>query len=270
MGWTNPWVLAGLIGGVALLGVFVLVEMRVSDPMFPLKLFRDLTFSSGNAASLLGSIARGGLQFMLIIWLQGIWLPLHGYDYADTPLWAGIYLLPLTVGFLLAGPIAGRLSDRYGARWFAAAGLLVMSLSFAGLLLIPTDFSYPVFAVLVFLQGAGGGLFAAPEHRARHVERAGPPARGRLRHAVDVHERRHGPVDRRLLLPDGGRAGQLAAADAPQWTDRAGRARPGGPDASPDCRRSARCSRRSSATTRSSNCSDRRSSATCRRPTWPR
>jgi MFS family permease len=162
MGWTSPWVLIGLIGGVALLGAFVVVEMRVSEPMFPLHLFRDRTFTSGNAASLLGSIARGGLQFMLIIWLQGIWLPLHGYDYAETPLWAGIYLLPLTVGFLVAGPISGRLSDRYGARWFAAAGLLVMSLAFAGLLLIPTNFGYPVFAVLVFLQGAGGGLFAAP------------------------------------------------------------------------------------------------------------
>ena len=52
---------------------------------------------------------------MLIIWLQGIWLPLHGYDYESTPLWAGIYLLPLTVGFLVAGPASGWLSDRFGA-----------------------------------------------------------------------------------------------------------------------------------------------------------
>ena len=162
MGWSNPWVIAGLVGGAALLAVFCLIESRVAQPMFPLHLFRLGAFSTGNAASLLGAIARGGLQFMLIIWLQGIWLPLHGYDYADTPLWAGIYLLPLTVGFLAAGPIAGRLSDRFGARWFAAAGLIIMSLSFTGLLLIPTDFSYPVFAFLVFLNGVGGGLFAAP------------------------------------------------------------------------------------------------------------
>jgi MFS family permease len=162
MGWTNPWVLAGLIGGVAMLIAFVVVETRVAEPMFPLRLFRDPIFSGGNAASLLASIARGGLQFMLIIWLQGIWLPLHGYDYADTPLWAGIYLIPLTVGFLVSGPIAGRLSDRYGHRQFAAAGLVVMSASFAGLLLIPTNFGYPIFAFLVFLQGAAGGLFAAP------------------------------------------------------------------------------------------------------------
>jgi MFS family permease len=162
MGWTDPWVLAGLIGGVGLLVVFGIVENRVAEPMFPLKLFRVTAFSSGNAASLLGSIARGGLQFMLIIWLQGIWLPLHGYDYAATPLWAGIYLLPLTFGFLVAGPLAGHLSDRFGARLFAAGGLVVMAVSFAGLLMLPSDFDYGVFAVLVFLNGLGGGLFAAP------------------------------------------------------------------------------------------------------------
>jgi MFS family permease len=161
-GWTNPWVLTGLIGGFAVLVLFCIIESRISDPMFPLVLFRSRAFAAGNAASLLGSIARGGLQFMLIIWLQGIWLPLHGYDYADTPLWAGIYLLPLTVGFLAAGPISGYLSDRYGARPFAAGGLALMAVSFAGLLLIPSDFNYGVFALLVFLNGLGGGLFAAP------------------------------------------------------------------------------------------------------------
>jgi MFS family permease len=162
MGWTNPWVLAGLVGGVAMLVLFCLVETKVAEPMFPLGLFRIAAFAGGNAAALLGSIARGGLQFMLIIWLQGIWLPLHGYDYADTPLWAGIYLLPLTVGFLAAGPVAGWLSDHYGARLFAAAGFVVMAGSFAGLLLLPTDFSYWAFAGMVFLNGLGGGLFAAP------------------------------------------------------------------------------------------------------------
>ncbi|MDQ1374924.1 MAG: hypothetical protein QOJ09_2262, partial [Actinomycetota bacterium] len=111
MGWSSPWVLFELIGGLALLGVFCLIETKVPEPMFHLELFRIRAFTAGNAASLLSSIGRGGLQFMLIIWLQGIWLPLHGYDYADTPLWAGIYLLPLTVGFLIAGPISGHLSD---------------------------------------------------------------------------------------------------------------------------------------------------------------
>ncbi len=162
MGWTDPWVLTGLLGGTAVLGVFCAVERRVAEPMFPLRLFRDPVFTGGNLATLLGSVARGGLQFMLIVWLQGIWLPLHGYDYADTPLWAGIYLVPLTAGFLAAGPVAGYLSDRFGARLFAAGGLLVMAASFAGLLALPTDFGYPAFALLVLLNGLGGGLFAAP------------------------------------------------------------------------------------------------------------
>ncbi|WP_235437797.1 MFS transporter [Kitasatospora griseola] len=162
MGWTNPWVLTGLVGGAAVLVAFCVIETRIAEPMFPLRLFRDPVFAGGNLATLLGSVARGGLQFMLIVWLQGIWLPLHGYDYADTPLWAGIYLVPLTVGFLAAGPIAGYLSDRFGARLFAAGGLVVMAGSFAGLLLLPTDFGYLWFALLVFLNGLGGGLFAAP------------------------------------------------------------------------------------------------------------
>ncbi|WP_426504197.1 MFS transporter [Dactylosporangium sp. McL0621] len=161
-GWTNPWVLTGLIGGVAVLGVFTWIERHVAEPMFPLGLFKIRAFAYGNIAGLLAAIARGGLQFMLIIWLQGIWLPLHGYTYESTPLWAGIYLLPLTVGFLAAGPIAGHLSDKYGTRLFAAFGLIVMALSFGGLLILPTDFSYWAFALLVFLNGLGGGLFAAP------------------------------------------------------------------------------------------------------------
>ncbi|GAB3600528.1 MFS transporter [Angustibacter peucedani] len=161
-GWANPWVVAGLVAGVVLLVVFWLVERRVEHPMFHLELFRDRTFALGNAATLLASVARGGLQFMLIIWLQGVWLPLHGYDYEQTPLWAGIYLVPLTIGFLAAGPVSGHLSDRYGSRLFAAVGLGVATLSFVGLLLLPVNFSYGWFAALIALNGVGSGLFAAP------------------------------------------------------------------------------------------------------------
>jgi MFS family permease len=161
-GWLNPWVLAGLIGGVALLVAFVAIELKTTDPMFNLSLFRNRAFALGNLAGLLASTGRGGLQFMLIIWLQGIWLPLHGYDYESTPLWAGIYLLPLTVGFLIAGPVSGYLSDRYGARSFAAAGMLLTGATFIGLLLIPVDFRYWQFAVLVFLNGIGSGMFSSP------------------------------------------------------------------------------------------------------------
>jgi len=161
-GWLNPWVLAGLIGGVLLLAAFVVIETRVAEPMFHLGLFRDRTFAFGNLAGLLASISRGGMQFMLIIWLQGIWLPLHGYDYAQTPLWAGIYLLPLTIGFLVAGPVSGWLSDRFGVRAFAVGGALVVAASFVGLVLLPVDFPYWLFAVLIAASGIGSGLFSSP------------------------------------------------------------------------------------------------------------
>jgi len=145
-----------------LLTAFCLVEQRVEAPMFDLKLLRIRAFAAGNAATLLASIARGGLQFMLIIWLQGIWLPLHNYDFAVTPLWSGIYLLPLTFGFVVSGPVSGWLSDRHGARAFASGGLLVSAAAFGGLLVLPTDFRYGLFAVLIFVAGAGMGLFSAP------------------------------------------------------------------------------------------------------------
>ncbi|WP_414642151.1 MFS transporter [Actinocrinis sp.] len=161
-GWTNPLVLGLLSGGVVLLLLFGVIETRVAEPMFQLGLFRIRAFAAGNAAALLTAIARGGLQFMLIIWLQGIWLPLHGYDFADTPLWAGISMLPLTAGFLVAGPLCGFLSDRFGARLFATSGLVLMAGAFVGLLLLPVDFSYAAFAVLVFVSGVGQGMFSAP------------------------------------------------------------------------------------------------------------
>ncbi|WP_414639872.1 MFS transporter [Actinocrinis sp.] len=161
-GWTNPLVLGLLSGGVCLLLLFGVIETRVAEPMFQLGLFRIRAFAAGNAAALLTAIARGGLQFMLIIWLQGIWLPLHGYDFADTPLWAGISMLPLTAGFLVAGPLCGFLSDRFGARLFATSGLVLMAGAFLGLLLLPVDFPYAAFAVLVFVSGVGQGMFSAP------------------------------------------------------------------------------------------------------------
>jgi MFS family permease len=162
MGWTSPVVLTGLIGGVALLAVFCVIETRVASPMFDLHLMRIRAFAAGVGATLLAAIARGGLQFMLIIWLQGIWLPLHGYAFKDTPLWSGIYLLALTFGFIVSGPLSGFLSDKHGARAFASGGLIVSAAAFAGLLFIPTNFSYPEFALLIFVAGAGMGLFSAP------------------------------------------------------------------------------------------------------------
>src|ERR1700690_1807250 len=165
-GWTNPWVLLGVFGGVGVLGLFVVIEMRVESPMFRLELFKLRAFTAGNIAALLAALGRGGLQFMLIIWLQGIWLPQHGYSFARTPLWAGIYMIPLTVGFLLVGPISGVLSDRYGARSFATAGLVIAGATFLLLELLPMNFTYVWFALLIFLFAVGMGLFFSPNQAA--------------------------------------------------------------------------------------------------------
>ncbi len=162
MGWTNPAIVGALGGGVALLALFVAIEARTSAPMFELRLFRIRAFAAGSAATLAASVARGGLQFMLVIWLQGIWLPLHGYAYEDTPLWAGIAMLPLTAGFFVAGPASGYLSDRTGTRALAAGGMLVFAASFVGLIALPIDFPYAAFALLVFASGIGMGMFSAP------------------------------------------------------------------------------------------------------------
>jgi MFS family permease len=162
MGWTNPAVVALLAGGAALLGAFVAIERRIAEPMIQLGLFRIRAFTAGNLAGFAVSTARGGLQFVLVIWLQGIWLPLHGYNYSDTPLWAGIFLLPLTAGFLIAGPTAGFLSDRFGARGFATAGAVLFGATFVGLMTLPVDFPYWSFAVLIALNGIGSGMFGAP------------------------------------------------------------------------------------------------------------
>jgi MFS family permease len=198
-GWTSPWVLGGLAAGVALLIAFGIIETKIAEPMFRMSLFKIRAFAAGNAASLMGAIARGGLQFMLVIWLAGIWLPLHGYDYVDTPLWAGIYMLPLTAGFLIAGPISGALSDRYGQRPFATAGLLVAAGAFTGLMLLPVDFSYWVFALIIFCNGR------------------------RLGDALHLPELGHVAVARDLLLADDRGPGSHAAPHSDQRTAGAGR-----------------------------------------------
>ena len=161
-GWADPFVLEMLFGGLALLVVFVIVETKVHDPMFRMSLFRIRAFSAGNAAQFLGAVGRGGMQFMLMIWFQGIWLPQHGYSFVDTPLWAGIYMIPWMLGFVVAGPVSGKLSDRYGARPFATAGMLLSAAMYAAMMTFPADFAYWPFAAVIFVSGVSMGLFASP------------------------------------------------------------------------------------------------------------
>jgi MFS family permease len=166
MGWTNPWVMAGIAGGVGALALFCIIESRAPHPMFNLGLFRIRAFSAGNLASLLAALGRGGLMFVLIIWLQGIYLPQHGYSFSATPLWAGVAMLPLTVGFLVAGPLSGWLSDRFGARSFATGGMALNAVAFLLLELLPVNFVYWQFALILLLSAAGQGLFASPNRAA--------------------------------------------------------------------------------------------------------
>jgi MFS family permease len=177
MGWTSPSVMSELIAGVTLLIVFGVIETRVENPMFRLPLFKIKAFTFGTLSTFLSAVGRGGLMFMLIIWLQGIWLPEHGYSFTQTPLWAGIYMLPLTAGFLIAGPLSGLLSDRYGARPFATGGMLAAAVSFVLLELLPIDFSYAPFAGLLLLNGLGMGAFASP-NRAGVMNSLPPRDRG--------------------------------------------------------------------------------------------
>jgi MFS family permease len=177
MGWTSPLVMSLIGGGVIVLVIFSIIETKVTDPMFHLNLFRIRPFTAGNLASLLAGLGRGGLMFILIIWLQGIYLPIHGYGFSQTPLWAGIAMLPLTVGFLVAGPMSGFLSDRFGARPFATGGMVVAAASFFLLELLPVNFAYWEFAVILLLNGIGMGLFASP-NRAGIMNSLPPGQRG--------------------------------------------------------------------------------------------
>jgi MFS family permease len=166
MGWTSTPVISMLAAGLGLLAAFVIIETRVTDPMFRLSLLKIRAFTFGTLATFLSAIGRGGLMFMLIIWLQGIWLPLHGYSFAETPFWAGIFMLPLTAGFMIAGPVSGFLSDRLGARYFATGGMIGNAVSFILLMLLPIDFNYWVFAEILLFCGLSTGVFASPNRAA--------------------------------------------------------------------------------------------------------
>jgi MFS family permease len=166
MGWTNPWVLSSIGAGATLLFGFLYIETKVPDPMFPLKFFRNRSFAAGTSATFLGSVARGGVMLVLVVWFQGIWLPLHGYSFAETPLWAGIMIMPMIVGFLVAGPVSGWLSDRRGPRTLATIGMAMASATFFAFAFVPLDFPYWEVGVLLFVQGCGMGMFAAPNSAA--------------------------------------------------------------------------------------------------------
>jgi len=162
LGWGNPYVIASLTSGIGLLVAFVYAETKVKYPMFRLELFKIRLFAAANIASFLRSVAYGGLMIMLVIFLQGIWLPLHGIPYSETPFWAGVYTIPLMLGFVTMGPISGWLSDKYGSRLLATLGMVIVGVGFLLLTTLPYDFNYLEFGLMIFLIGIGNGMFASP------------------------------------------------------------------------------------------------------------
>ena len=221
MGWTSPSVLGLIIGGIVVLAGFVVIERRVPDPMFRMSLFRSRAFTAGNVANLLAALGRGGLQFILIIWLQGIWLPEHGYDFEQTPLWAGIYMVPLTVGFLVAGPVSGILSDRFGARAFSTGGMVLAAVSFLLLDLRARRLRLPGLRAAARAERAGDGDVQLAEPGRDHEQPAGLATRGRRRHDLDLPERGDGAVDRSVLLAAHHRSRRDAAGCALHRSHRA-------------------------------------------------
>ncbi len=162
MGWNNPWVIASMVAGFLLLVLFPVVESKVENPMFRLDLFRIKMFTYANVAGFLSALSRGGMMFMLILLLQGIWLPLHGYSYESTPFWAGVYMLPLTLGVIIMGPISGILSDKYGPRWIATIGMIMNTIGFIILASLPANFNYWELGLTLFFMGLGSGMFGSP------------------------------------------------------------------------------------------------------------
>ncbi len=272
MGWTSTrGVLTALFGGLALLVIFVFVETKVAEPLFRVSLFRIRAFTFGNIASLMLAMGRGGMQFMLIIWLQGIWLPLHGYGYSQTPLWAGIYLVPLTTGFLLAAPLSGILSDKFGAKPFTIGGALLTGASFLLLIFVPVNFAYWEFAIVIALNGFGSGLFFSPNW-AEMMNSVPSDRRGAAGGMIATFQNSAFVLSIGIFftlmvvsLSKQAPGGHVQRADRAGRPGRHGRA---DPRTSP---RSACCSPPSSATTRCSNCSARCCIICPRhtRPTWP-
>ena len=255
MGWTNPTVLLELGVGVAFLILFCFIEVHTDEPMFRLQLFKIRAFSAGVFASFLGALGRGGLMFMLIIWLQGIWLPRHGYTFAVTPLWAGIFMIPLTTGFLIGGPLSGILSDRYGSRPFATFGMLGSAVCFFLFELVPVDFSYREFGVLLFFMGLVHVVLRLVEPHRRDEQPAGGRPRRRVGHEHDLPELGAGALHRHLLHSDHRGPVRPPAGRAGQRPDRARGPAGHGANRSRICRRSRRSSPPSSVTTRPATCS---------------
>jgi EmrB/QacA subfamily drug resistance transporter len=143
-----------MVVGLLMVAGFGYVELKVRSPLMDLKLFRIRPFTAGIVSNLLSSIARSGVSLVLTIFFQGALLL--------DPLTAGLWLIPFAAAFVSVGPLAGFLSDKYGARGFTTTGLIISVAGFLGLAMIPSNVSYETLALLMVLVGIGGGMFVAP------------------------------------------------------------------------------------------------------------
>ena len=153
-GWTTPWVIGGVVLFLVVTPIFLWVELRQSEPLLDLELFRDRLFAMGNLTGLLNGVARNGVLFLLVFYLQGV--------KGDDPVTAGIMLSPLAVGLLVLSPISGILADRHGSRELATLGMVVTAIGLAGLLTLDVDTPYWQLALWQLVIGAGSGLFNSP------------------------------------------------------------------------------------------------------------
>jgi MFS family permease len=153
-GWTEWWILGGFAVAIVALPVFVWIERRRPDPLLDLGLFRDRLFAMGNLTSLLNGVARNGVLFLLVFYLQGA----RGYD----PVTAGIMLSPLAIGLLVLSPISGAIADRWGSRELATLGMVVTGVGLLGWVTLSADTPFWQIALWQLIIGAGSGLFASP------------------------------------------------------------------------------------------------------------
>ena len=166
-GWLTPWVLGGFVAFLIAAPAFIWVEWHARDPLLDLNLFRNRLFALGNLTGLLNGVARNGVLFLLVFYLQGV----QGKD----PVTAGLLLAPLAIGLLVLSPISGALADRYGSRLLATLGMIVTGIGLLGLCTLQPDTPYWLLAVWQLIIGAGSGLFNSPNTSA--VMSAVPPDR---------------------------------------------------------------------------------------------
>jgi MFS family permease len=158
-----------LVAGLLVLALFLWIETRVPEPILNLDLFRNRLFSFAVTANFLNGLARGGVLFVLIFFLQG--------PYGKDPLTAGLMLIPFGLAFMAFGPISGTLSDHYGSRLLASLGLAISAAALLALAFVTATTPYWLLAVLMAFLGMGSGLFASPNTNAI-MSTVGPERRG--------------------------------------------------------------------------------------------